>query len=74
MKMMRTDNRLSRRQMIKTSLAAATILTSTSAVRAVTKVRKSPVRLGGPVFEKYEKTQVYTYSNYQKYFSGFLVI
>jgi sugar phosphate isomerase/epimerase len=40
--------------MIKTSLAAATILTSTSAVRAVTKVKKSPVRLGGPTFEKYE--------------------
>ncbi|MHC4146662.1 MAG: sugar phosphate isomerase/epimerase family protein [Planctomycetota bacterium] len=52
--MMKTNKPISRRQMIKTSLAAATILTSTSAVRAVTKVKKSPVRLGGPTFEKYE--------------------
>jgi sugar phosphate isomerase/epimerase len=40
--------------MMKTSLAAATVLASSSAVKAVTKVEKSPVRLGGPVFEKYK--------------------
>jgi len=49
-----TNKPISRRQMMKTSLAAATILTSTSAVRAVTKVKKLSVRLGGPTFEKYE--------------------
>jgi sugar phosphate isomerase/epimerase len=52
--MTQTDNRLSRRDMMKTSLAAAAVLTSTSAVKAVTKVKKVPVRLGGPVFEKYQ--------------------
>jgi sugar phosphate isomerase/epimerase len=52
--MTQTDNRLSRRQMMKTSLTAAAVLTSTSAVKAVTKVKKAPVRLGGPTFEKYE--------------------
>jgi len=40
--------------MMKQSLAAATVLASASTVRAVTKVEKSPVRLGGPVFEKYQ--------------------
>jgi sugar phosphate isomerase/epimerase len=40
--------------MMKQSLAAATLLASTSAVRAVTKVKNSPVPLGGPVFEKYQ--------------------
>jgi len=54
MKMTQTDNRLSRRQMMKESLAAAAVLTSTSAVKAVTKVKDAPVRLGGPTFEKYE--------------------
>jgi sugar phosphate isomerase/epimerase len=39
---------------MKQSLAAATVLASSSAVKAVTKVEKSPVRLGGPVFEKYK--------------------
>ena len=52
--MMQTNKTLTRREMMKTSLAAATILTSTSAVRAVTKVKKAPVRLGGPTFEKYQ--------------------
>jgi len=52
--MTQTDNRLSRRQMMKESLAAAAVLTSTSAVKAVTKVKDAPVRLGGPTFEKYE--------------------
>jgi sugar phosphate isomerase/epimerase len=52
--MTQTDNRLSRRQMMKTSLTAAAVLTSTSAVRAVTKIKKSPIRLGGPTFEKYQ--------------------
>jgi sugar phosphate isomerase/epimerase len=40
--------------MMKQSLAAATVLASTSSVRAVTKVKKSSVPLGGPVFEKYQ--------------------
>jgi sugar phosphate isomerase/epimerase len=40
--------------MMKQSLAAATVLASTSAVKAVTKVEKTPIRLGGPVFEKYK--------------------
>jgi sugar phosphate isomerase/epimerase len=40
--------------MMKQSLAAATMLASTSAVRAVTKVKKSSIPLGGPVFEKYQ--------------------
>ena len=40
--------------MMKQSLAAATVLASTSAARAVTKVKKSSVPLGGPVFEKYQ--------------------
>lgn len=52
--MMQTNKPISRRQMMKQSLAAATVLASASAVRAVTKVEKSPVRLGGPVFEKYQ--------------------
>jgi len=49
-----TNRPISRRQMMKTSLAAATMLASTSAVNAVTKVKKSAVRLGGPTFEKYQ--------------------
>ena len=49
-----TNDTISRREMMKQSLAAATVLASTSAVKAVTKVEKSPVRLGGPVFEKYQ--------------------
>ena len=52
--MMQADKRLSRRQMMKKSLAAATLLTSTSAVKAVTKVKQTSVRLGGPTFEKYQ--------------------
>ena len=52
--MMQTNNILTRREMMKKSLAAATILASTSAVRAVTKVKKTSVRLGGPTFEKYQ--------------------
>ncbi len=52
--MTQIDNRLSRRDMMKTSLATAAVLTSTSAVKAVTKVKSAPVRLGGPVFEKYQ--------------------
>ena len=40
--------------MMKQSLAATTVLASTSAVRAVTKVKKSSVPLGGPIFEKYQ--------------------
>ena len=54
MKMIETNKPISRRQMMKTSLAAATMLASAPVVKAVTKVKKSPVRLGGPVFEKYE--------------------
>jgi sugar phosphate isomerase/epimerase len=52
--MNKTNELISRRQIMKTSLAAATVLASASAVKAVTKVKKSPVRLGGPVFEKYQ--------------------
>ena len=52
--MIETNRPISRRQMMKTSLAATTILASTSAVKAVTKVKNSPIRLGGPVFEKYK--------------------
>jgi sugar phosphate isomerase/epimerase len=52
--MIETNKPVSRRQMMKTSLAAATTLASASAVKAVTKVKKSAVRLGGPVFEKYQ--------------------
>ena len=52
--MMQTNKTLTRREMMKKSLAAATLLASTSAVRAVTKVKKKSVRLGGPTFEKYE--------------------
>ncbi|MHC4203110.1 MAG: sugar phosphate isomerase/epimerase family protein [Planctomycetota bacterium] len=52
--MMKTNKPISRRQMMKTSLAAAAMLASAPAVKAVTKVKKSSVRLGGPVFEKYE--------------------
>ncbi|MHC4326034.1 MAG: sugar phosphate isomerase/epimerase family protein, partial [Planctomycetota bacterium] len=52
--MVKTNKPISRRQMMKTSLAGATVLASTSAVRAVTKVKKASVRLGGPTFEKYE--------------------
>ena len=40
--------------MMKRSLATATMLASTSTMKAVTKVKKSPIRLGGPVFEKYQ--------------------
>jgi sugar phosphate isomerase/epimerase len=52
--MIETNKTISRREMMKQSLAAATVLASTSAVRAVTKVKNSPVPLGGPVFEKYQ--------------------
>jgi len=52
--MMQKNEPISRRQMMKKSLAAATILTSASAGRAVTKVKKAPVRLGGPTFEKFQ--------------------
>jgi sugar phosphate isomerase/epimerase len=52
--MIETNKTISRREMMKQSLAAATLLASTSAVRAVTKVKNSPVPLGGPVFEKYQ--------------------
>ena len=57
--MTQTDNRLSRRDMMKTSLAAAAVLTSTSESKAVTKVKNAPVRLGGPVFEKYRDPDVW---------------
>jgi sugar phosphate isomerase/epimerase len=52
--MIETNRTISRREMMKQSLAAATVLASTSAARAVTKVKKSLVPLGGPVFEKYQ--------------------
>jgi sugar phosphate isomerase/epimerase len=52
--MMKANKPITRRQMMKRSLAVATILTSTPVARAVTKVKKSPVRLGGPTFEKYQ--------------------
>jgi sugar phosphate isomerase/epimerase len=52
--MIETNRTLSRRDMMKKSLAAATVLASTSAVRAVTKVKKTSIPLGGPVFEKYQ--------------------
>ncbi len=52
--MMKTNETLTRREMMKKSLAAATLLASTSSVKAVTKVKKTSVRLGGPTFEKYE--------------------
>lgn len=52
--MTKTNKPISRRQMMKRSLATATMLASTSTMKAVTKVKKSPVRLGGPVFEKYQ--------------------
>jgi sugar phosphate isomerase/epimerase len=52
--MIETNRIISRREMMKKSLAAATVLASTSAARAVTKVKKSSVPLGGPVFEKYK--------------------
>ena len=52
--MIETNRTISRREMMKQSLAAATVLASTSAARAVTKVKKSSVPLGGPVFEKYQ--------------------
>jgi sugar phosphate isomerase/epimerase len=52
--MMKTNGTISRREMMKKSLAAATVLASTSAASAVTKVKKSSVPLGGPVFEKYQ--------------------
>ena len=52
--MIETNRTISRRDMMKQSLAATTVLASTSAVRAVTKVKKSSVPLGGPVFEKYQ--------------------
>jgi sugar phosphate isomerase/epimerase len=45
--------------MMKTSLAAATTLSSASAVKAVTKVKKSAIRLGGPVFEQYQDPAVW---------------
>jgi len=53
--MIETNEPISRRRMMKKSLAAAALLTSTSAVRAVTKVKKTSVRLGGPTFEKFEE-------------------
>jgi sugar phosphate isomerase/epimerase len=49
-----TNDTISRREMMKESLAAATVLASTSVARGVTKVKKSSVPLGGPVFEKYQ--------------------
>ena len=52
--MMKTNETLTRREMMKKSLAAATLLASTSSVKAVTKVKKTSVRLGGTTFEKYE--------------------
>jgi sugar phosphate isomerase/epimerase len=52
--MTETNITLSRREVMKKSLAAATVLASASAVKAVTKVKESPVRLGGPTFEKYQ--------------------
>ncbi len=52
--MTKTNKPISRRQMMKRLLATATMLASTSTMKAVTKVKKSPIRLGGPVFEKYQ--------------------
>jgi len=52
--MIETNKMISRRRMMKTSLAAATMMTSTSGIRAVTKVKKTPLRLGGPLFGKYQ--------------------
>lgn len=52
--MMQINETISRREMMKKSIVAVTVLASTSAARAVTKVQKASVRLGGPVFEKYE--------------------
>ena len=40
--------------MMKKTLAAVALMSSTTSLRAVTKVKKASVRLGGPVFEKYQ--------------------
>jgi len=52
--MMQTNVPISKRQIMKKSLAAAALLASASAGRAVTKVKKTSVRLGRPTFEKYQ--------------------
>jgi sugar phosphate isomerase/epimerase len=51
--MLEANETISRRQMMKKSLAAAALLASASTVKAVTKVKKASVRLGGPTFEEY---------------------
>lgn len=52
--MVETKETISRRQMMKKTLAVVALMSSAPAVRAVTKVKKESVRLGGPVFEKYQ--------------------
>jgi len=52
--MIETNIPISRRDMMKKTLAAVALMSSTTSLRAVTKVKKASVRLGGPVFEKYQ--------------------
>ena len=57
--MMHTTQQMSRRRMMKKSLAAASIAATASVARPAEKNRGPYVRLGGPVFEKYRDPAVW---------------
>ena len=55
-----TEKSMSRREFIKNSIIGATVMTSTSAIKFASAQVESPLlRLGGPIFEKFEDPEAW---------------